>query len=306
MPRKDLSGQRFGRLTVLYLDEERTNNNKRKTSYWFCQCDCGNTKTICGTSLTRGLTQSCGCLQREKTSIDITGQRFGKLVALYKIESRYDKKGIAKTYWHCKCDCGNECDVLTANLRKGDTQSCGCKLKDYRQRAQNLVGQRFGKLIVLEKDEKISKEKGHTYWRCKCDCGRERSVYHTHLISGDTSSCGCLHSNGENIIEDMLKAANLTYSKEFVFNDLKGEGGGVLRFDFAIFENNSLKCLIEYNGIQHYQVIGFFGGEEQFQKQKRQDKRKMDYCKKNNIPLIIIPYTDDDKLSIDYIKERIE
>lgn len=67
----DLTGQRTGRLTVLYLDEEMT--KKKKRQYWVCQCDCGNIVTIIETALTstrdyRPPTQSCGCLQKEMTS----------------------------------------------------------------------------------------------------------------------------------------------------------------------------------------------------------------------------------------------
>ena len=54
---------------------------------------------------------------------DLTNQRFGKLVALYPIYS--GDKNI-HTLWHCKCDCGNECDIDMGNLRAGKSQSCGC------------------------------------------------------------------------------------------------------------------------------------------------------------------------------------
>jgi hypothetical protein len=75
-------------LVVLYLDEEKT--KEKRIPHWVCKCDCGTIKTINGYSLIRGATKSCGCLQREKTSLDITGQHFGKLTALYKTNSRKD------------------------------------------------------------------------------------------------------------------------------------------------------------------------------------------------------------------------
>lgn len=297
MPRKDLTGQRFGRLIVLNLDEEKT--KEKKMSYWVCQCDCGNIKTIYGSSLTTGKTKSCGCLQKEISSIDITGQRFGKLTALYKTTSQIEKNGKTKTRWHCKCDCGNECDVLTENLRKGDTTSCGCKTFEYRQRAEDLTGRRFGKLLVLEKDIETSKKEKRTYWKCLCDCGNIKSIYHTRLISKETSSCGCVKSRGENDIELILKENDIQYVKEYWFKDLLGEGGAHLRYDFAIIINNKICGLIEYNGIQHYKPIDFFGGEEQLNKQKRQDLLKQEYCKNNNYPFLIISYDENN------MKERI-
>ena len=63
MPRKDLTGQRFNRLTVLQLDTERTSKSR---SYWICKCDCGTIKSIRSDQLTSGKTKSCGCLNTEK------------------------------------------------------------------------------------------------------------------------------------------------------------------------------------------------------------------------------------------------
>ena len=60
---KDLKAHRFGRLIVKELDKERS----KQHIYWICQCDCGNTKSVMGCHLTRGLTKSCGCLVKENT-----------------------------------------------------------------------------------------------------------------------------------------------------------------------------------------------------------------------------------------------
>ena len=56
---------------------------------------------------------------------------------------------------------------------------------------ENLIGQKFGRLTVLERD--CFRPKGsRTYWICKCDCGTYNSVLAKHLKSGATKSCGCL------------------------------------------------------------------------------------------------------------------
>ena len=124
--RYDLVGQKIGRWTVQYLLEERT---KKRGKIYHCKCECGNEKDVPAETLRRGESQSCGCLNRElaaercrATRIDLTGQRFGKLVALFPI---YNENG-GHTLWHCKCDCGNECDIDMGNLRQGFSQSCGC------------------------------------------------------------------------------------------------------------------------------------------------------------------------------------
>lgn len=66
--RENLIGQKFGRLKVISLNEERSN----RKSYWVCQCDCGNVKTVRSDSLKNGSIQSCGCLHKEQAIINIS------------------------------------------------------------------------------------------------------------------------------------------------------------------------------------------------------------------------------------------
>ena len=122
----DITGQKFGRWTVMNITDKRTKN---RTIIWHCKCECGNEKDVDGYTLKSGQSKSCGCLNRElaaercrATRIDLTGQRFGKLVALFPI---YSENG-EHTLWHCQCDCGNTCDIDIGNLRSGKSQSCGC------------------------------------------------------------------------------------------------------------------------------------------------------------------------------------
>jgi HNH endonuclease len=64
-PFTDLSGKMFNMLKVIKLEYK-----EKSKGHWLCECQCGNNKIICGDSLTRGLTKSCGCLVKRK-SIDI-------------------------------------------------------------------------------------------------------------------------------------------------------------------------------------------------------------------------------------------
>lgn len=80
MRRNDLTGKRFGRLTVLRKDGKGHGNQ-----IYLCQCDCGNTVRVYHSNLTRGLTKSCGCLQKEETSkrFTIHGMRNTRLYNTY-------------------------------------------------------------------------------------------------------------------------------------------------------------------------------------------------------------------------------
>lgn len=119
----DLTGQKFGKLTVL----QRAPYCKSGHIYWTCWCECGNIKDICGNNLRNGVTTSCGCLQKINTSKanrkDISNQQFGKLTALY-CTNKKDSGG--RYIWHCICDCGNTIDVSIGQLTSGLTSSCGC------------------------------------------------------------------------------------------------------------------------------------------------------------------------------------
>lgn len=143
-----LVGQRFGKLMVI----ESTNKRINGSIVWKCKCDCGNYKEIPTHALTSGHTQSCGCLIREVHGKDLTNQKFGKLTALYPCD--YKKKSTI--LWHCKCDCGNECDVESYNLRAGLTQSCGC-----------LASQGELKISILFNNKNIKFETQKSFSNCK-------------------------------------------------------------------------------------------------------------------------------------------
>ena len=124
--RQNLIGQQFGRLYVIEKDIEASKQHKR--AYWKCKCSCGKEKTIAGLSLIRGATQSCGCLRNErvfeKAAKNEKGKRYGKLTVL-EMDPERDKFGKIK--WICQCDCGNIKSIVGAELRSGNTSSCGCR-----------------------------------------------------------------------------------------------------------------------------------------------------------------------------------
>lgn len=283
---KDLKGQRFGRLTALKPTSER----KSGCVVWECICDCGNIIKVSSHSLRTGNTKSCGCLNLEKkierikkynkeNFKDLTGQRRGKLIILSPTNLRKNNE----TLWKCQCDCGNITYVKTSNLNINKTkytQSCGC-LRYEGKNYKDLTNIKFGKLLVIEKTEK--RKHGQIVWKCKCDCGNLVEVASNSLISGGTKSCGCLKSLGEEKIIKILQDNNISFEKEKIFDFCIFENNSHPRFDFFI----NGKYLIEYDGIQHFQQTGW----ENLSLIQARDEFKNDWCKKNNIPLIRIPYT---------------
>lgn len=169
---KDLSGKRFGRLTVL----RETGQIKSSYVVWECRCDCGNIKFVPSCNLISGNTKSCGCLAEN----DLSGKRFGMLVA---IEPTRERK-YNSVVWRCKCDCGNEAFVRADYLREWRFSSCGCnKVKD-------ISGKRYGRLVAIKPTEKRSKS-GGVIWECLCDCGEKSFASENSLENGSTQSCGC-------------------------------------------------------------------------------------------------------------------
>lgn len=298
--KNNLAGQRFGRLTVIEPTDKRRNN----CIVWKCKCDCGN---ICYADigvLRSGSKQSCGCLWKEKIHEanfqNLVGQKFGRLTPI-----NWERDEKNKIIWNCKCDCGNQIKVRPSNLKTGQTKSCGC-LRTERVKESCLVditGQSFGKLTVIEPIEQRSGS--NVIWKCQCECGKITYVDGYSLRTGHTKSCGCVNASYyAEKIGKILDELNLSYIKEYSFIDLLGNANK-LRFDYAIFNNNKLKCLIEYQGRQHYQSINYFGGEEKFKLQQDYDNKKRTYCKNNNIKLIEIPYYENEKINKEYILHKI-
>ena len=144
---KDLTGQKFNHLTVIKLDEEKSNTKKK---YWICRCDCENhtIKSIRGDQLTSGKTKSCGCYNRKAASermkaisknntikTDLTGQTFGN----WFVESRAQNKNN-HVAWNCICKCGERRVVLGQSLKNGTSQSCGClNMSHGEQKINNIL-----------------------------------------------------------------------------------------------------------------------------------------------------------------------
>ena len=121
---------------------------------------------------------------------DLTGHHYGMLTVL----SLHSKVGNFRK-WNCRCDCGKECVKYGHTMRNGHIRSCGCekrrKAKETgKLRVVNLIGKRFGRLLVISRDGSNKHQKA--IWLCKCDCGKTKTIKGNALQSGNTMSCGCI------------------------------------------------------------------------------------------------------------------
>lgn len=282
-------GQMFGRWEVMYKVPCKNGH-----SYWHCKCACDKhtEKDVRGTCLIKGQSTSCGCKKIEELIVDLTGKKIFKLTPI-----KYDKD---KHKWECKCDCGNTTYVSTANLTGGDiTKSCGCwNIENLHSRRENLIGQTFGNLNVLDYNTITCK------WICQCNCKNQtiKEVSTSHLKSGSVTSCGCLVSKGENKIINLLSENNIDFIAQKTFDTCRFlDTNRLAKFDFYI--NN--QYLVEYDGQQHFYSSTGWNNEEKFEKTQQHDAIKNQWCKENNIPLIRIPYTHLNNLCLeDLIPER--
>lgn len=306
------TGDRFALLTVI-KEVPKPENRKTKGKYYLCQCDCGNQKIIDKKGLVSGRVQSCGCLRAKRVSeavtIDLTGQRFGRLTVLEKVDYN-DTPQKCEAKWRCQCDCGNIVEVRGTSLRKGATRSCGCLHNELtgNQFRIDETGNTYGLLTVIEYAGSTPKQ--DALWLCKCQCGNTKIVNGRDLRNGHTSSCGCLISKGESMIAAYLQQHNIRYKSQYTDASLRTNVNGQYKFDFALLNKKEQPiAMIEFNGKQHYEQSDFFGDLEDI---KYRDKQKSIWCQQHNIPLLIIPYWKMDNIEEalnNFIKtqtERIE
>lgn len=147
----DLTGKQFGELTVLRKLETVTKGGAVR---WLCKCSCGAEYEVLGTLLVTGRRTRCSSKVHEKNYAysDISGQRFGRLVALHP-SRRYDKSG--SVIWRCQCDCGNEVDVPYNSLMYTNQKSCGCQKKEHDQKLRTFLTHVAGTSVDMLKSKRI-------------------------------------------------------------------------------------------------------------------------------------------------------
>ena len=301
--KKDWTGKQINYLTIL---EEAPNyaaehNLKDKHIFWKCQCVCGNICYISSSRLTAGKVQSCGC--KRKNQHDYTGQTIGRLTVIdenkeetYKHSYAYNPQGNRRTYWNCICNlCGTRTVRSSASLKVNNNQTICC---ENCRTVKDIRGQKHGKLTVIDF---IGINKRHeALWKCQCDCGNTKILSNSlfYLVY----SCGCLRmSIGELHIQKILDDNNIKYiyDQSNYFPDLmSAKGSSQCRYDFILLDIDDEPIrLVEFDGIQHTNPnVGWYKHTTIYN-----DKIKNEYALSHNIPLVRIPYTLRDTVTLEDI-----
>lgn len=245
-------------------------------------------------------------IELKKTMKDISGQQFEKITPSFPVRIDGNNRHL---HWLCKCECGNIVAIRGNSLRNGHAKSCGCLTLEllhnkFQKKRDSMIGRRFGKLTVVSFDclkPRVGDQLESYYW-CQCDCGGPLvSKAAPSLVCGGTQSCGCMHSVGELNIIKLLNDNHIRYiHDQAYFKDLFGCDGGLLRYDFILFDDMDTPYrIIEFDGEQHSKPVACFGGLECFEKQKKHDLIKNQYAISHNIPIVRIPYYMRDIMDFD-------
>lgn len=214
-----------------------------------------------------------------------------------KSPKEYSYGSSQKVWWKCKI-CSYEWEATVAN-RAGSNRGCPLCAKPSRIVSNN------NRLSIIYPD--IAKEWNYiknnsltpddiqygsskkVWWNCLICNNIYLASCHARTGHTKTACPNCKKSKGEKSIENYLKQYSIPYKTEYQFTDCKNIFP--LRFDFAIWINNQLK-LIEYNGEQHYKITGYYLNQDKLIRTIKNDKIKLDYCINNDIPFLIIKYSD--------------
>lgn len=171
------------------------------------------------------------------------------------------------------------CFKNTVNINKLNIEE---KTDLFKEKVYKLVGLEYEVLGGYVNSYTHSIKMMHT------TCGFVYKVLPKNFLQG--SRCpNCIKSKGAKEVGGVLKKLDKSYSVEYRIKECKNKRP--LPFDFAVFdENKKLKCLIEFDGEQHFKSVEIWGGEKGLLRTQKNDSIKNKYCEENNIPLLRIPF----------------
>lgn len=154
---------------------------------------------------------------------------------------------------------------------------------------KRMVEERGYKLLEISREKQ--KNRMFVFITIKCPKGHKFKMSFEKFYNAGHRCMKCSESKGEREITRILSQYNIKSISQYKFDDCKFKQ--CLPFDFYLPDYN---ILIEYDGEQHYKIFDYFGGLDKFVDTKIRDTIKNEYCNKNNIKLIRIPYWDYNKI----------
>ncbi|KAA0965829.1 DUF2726 domain-containing protein [Sporosarcina sp. ANT_H38] len=226
---------------------------------------------------------------------------------------------LSEEYLNCKtellfrCECGKEFETTFDYMKNGSRIKCFvCQPKEGNLFSKGMdtynkkTHKKFISDFALKQDGEY--EILGEYIDCKTgiatkhNCGYVWYPKPDKLLNSENRCPECYsHRNSHltNDIQKWLDEKSVIYEKEYWFEDCRNQKP--LPFDFAVFENDELKMLIEADGQQHFEPFRYIKDlkkrEESFRLTRKRDSIKNEYCKKNSIPLLRIPYFDIDNVN---------
>lgn len=270
------------------------------------KCGCGNEfETTFDKFKSRNKRQCNDC--SKKILANKNKLSYEEVKRFIEVESNSGCKLLSKEYNNAQeklliqCACGNEFRTKWNHFKNSyqrQCSTCGIEKTASKRRLDN----EYVKKYVEQFDCKLLSKYKNTTTKItiKCKCGNTFDTLFGIFRDYDVHSCRICRdkektiSKGENKIETWLIKNNIKYKTQYTFENCKHDKK--LKFDFAILnKDNKVKMLIEFDGKQHFGV-GLFSDDtekmlEQYAKVKQSDETKNEYCFKNCIPLLRIPYS---------------
>lgn len=286
---------------ILLTSEEEWIEFGKSNYHLSIQCSCGNSFTTTYSMFTREKNPKICCddCTKQKLILEKRKKDFPKIKAFIeengeellsdeneyynsqsKLKIRCPNKHIREQTWNKYFYRGHRCPICN----KYPTYS-------YKE-VKNYINDIGMELLTNEDNYENCK----TRLSIKCSKGH---IFNQTFDAINNANCTCPHcsmSFGEQKLLNILTQKDIEFETQYTFDDCKSDKSVSLRFDFAILSNGTVDSLIEVNGQQHYNPIDIWGGEKKLQIQKRNDEIKIKYCQDNNIPLLIIPYWEIDKM----------
>lgn len=204
---KDLTGQKFGKLTILSRAEDKIYHDDlgkitRKRLVWNCICDCGKQKKVVNDNLMNGL-KSCGCSAYSYKMVFKPGDKIGDLTTV----------SFNSGKWLCICSCGKQLYCTTSSLN--NKKSCGCLTRRFKddflenEYRSLCAGKTYNELTTISSSD-------NDMWLCNCSCGKLTYIKGSILVSNKKKSCGCLTNKKRS---DKEKSEIGLRSRKYSFED---------------------------------------------------------------------------------------